>query len=46
MTCAHLITNGSLVCTRTDEHDPDARGGHCYDAGNWMNDKHGEQGHG
>lgn len=32
MTCAHQITNGTLTCTRTDEHDEAALGGHTYTA--------------
>ena len=39
MTCSHLITNGTLQCTRADEHDPDARWGHVYDCGD-VPDRH------
>ena len=33
MTCPHLYDGYGLPCQRTDEHDPDARAGHVYDAG-------------
>lgn len=42
MTCTHRYQDTGLQCTR-EEHEGT---GHVYDAGTWMNDRHGEQGHG
>ena len=46
MTCQHRYQDTGLQCSRLDDHDPAARGGHCYDAGSWVNDKHADGGHG
>lgn len=39
MMCPHLYDGTGLQCTREDEHDPEARGGHTYDAGD-VPDRH------
>jgi hypothetical protein len=37
--CDHLGPNGgALVCDRTTDHDPAARGGHTYAAAWWGDD--------
>ena len=30
--CAHTLSDGPLICDRTDDHDENARGGHTYAA--------------
>lgn len=46
--CDHHIADDptGLQCTRTDAHDPAARGGHIYITGSYVNDRHTDGGHG
>lgn len=46
--CRAQLHDGDLVCTRTDDHDPDAIGGHTYmsSSGSHVNDRHADGGHG
>ena len=39
MTCQHRYQDTGLQCSRLDDHDPAARGGHVYDCGD-VPDRH------